>query len=313
MSRLDDRKTEGIVFNIQKYSVHDGPGIRTIAFLKGCHLHCRWCCNPESQLHEPQLAFNKKRCIGLDKCQHCLEVCTRGALVREEDDSLRIDRSLCKGCSMPCAEACVADALNIYGEKKTVDEVLKVIEEDAPFYARSGGGMTLSGGEPFLQADFALALLREARARYIRTCVETCGLADQNVMLEGAKFLNFILFDIKNMDPEKHREWTGHTNEKILENFRAVCEEVPDKTVRARTPIIPGFNDNARAVEAIAEFLEPFGSHVQYEMLPYHKFVREKYFYLGRDYAMGDAELNKKKFAALQGVARKILGDRFIS
>lgn len=118
MSRLDDRKTEGIVFNIQKYSVHDGPGIRTIAFLKGCHLHCRWCCNPESQLHEPQLAFNKKRCIGLDKCQHCLEVCTRGALVREEDDSLRIDRSLCKGCSMPCAEACVADALNIYGEKR---------------------------------------------------------------------------------------------------------------------------------------------------------------------------------------------------
>ena len=117
----------------------------------------------------------------------------------------------------------------------------------------------------------------------------------------------------KNMDPEKHREWTGHTNEKILENFRAVCEEVPDKTVRARTPIIPGFNDNARAVEAIAEFLEPFGSHVQYEMLPYHKFGREKYFYLGRDYAMGDAELNKKKFAALQGVARKILGDRFIS
>ena len=115
------------------------------------------------------------------------------------------------------------------------------------------------------------------------------------------------------MDPEKHREWTGHTNEKILENFRAVCEEVPDKTVRARTPIIPGFNDNARAVEAIAEFLEPFGSHVQYEMLPYHKFGREKYFYLGRDYAMGDAELNKKKFAALQGVARKILGDRFIS
>lgn len=161
-----------------------------------------------------------------------------------------------------------------------MDEVLKVIEEDAPFYARSGGGMTLSGGEPFLQADFALALLREARARYIRTCVETCGLADQNVMLEGAKFLNFILFDIKNMDPEKHREWTGHTNEKILENFRAVCEEVPDKTVRARTPIIPGFNDNARAVEAIAEFLEPFGSHVQYEMLPYHKFGREKYFTL---------------------------------
>ena len=214
---------------------------------------------------------------------------------------------------MPCAEACVADALNIYGEKKTVDEVLKVIEEDAPFYARSGGGMTLSGGEPFLQADFALALLREARARYIRTCVETCGLADQNVMLEGAKFLNFILFDIKNMDPEKHREWTGHTNEKILENFRAVCEEVPDKTVRARTPIIPGFNDNAPAVAAIADFLEPFGSHVQYEMLPYHKFGREKYFYLGRDYAMGDAELNKKKFAALQGVARKILGDRFIS
>ena len=310
MSRFSDRKTKGLVFNIQKYSVHDGPGIRTIVFLKGCHLRCRWCSNPESQHADPQLAYNRNRCLGLDKCTHCLEVCMRGALRRTPEDTLIINRSSCVGCPMPCAEICPADGLLIYGKEQSVEDVLRVVEQDSPFYARSGGGMTISGGEPLFQKDFALALLREARARFIRTAIETCGMVEQETMLEAGKYLNYVLFDIKHMDSQIHKRKTGRGNEQILANFEAMVTTYPDKTFLCRTPVIPGFNDTPEAIEAICRFIEPFGAHVEYEMLAYHRLGTQKYEFLGRRPPMGEVTLDNALFAKLQKLAGSILGPR---
>ena len=241
MGSFEDRKATGTVFNIQKYSVHDGPGIRTIVFTKGCPLACRWCSNPESQHREPELAYNQGRCLGTDKCTRCFKACPNGALSRREDGFVAIDRSKCVGCKdMPCAEACPAQGIIVYGKPYTVAEALKVAQEDAMFYARSGGGMTISGGEPLLQSEFALNLLRLARERRVKTCIETCGLVPTDVVREAAQYLNYVLFDIKHMDPEVHKKHTGMPNDLILKNFQTLVTEFPDLPITARTPVIPG-------------------------------------------------------------------------
>ncbi len=309
MSVLEDKKKRGIVFNIQKYSVHDGPGIRTIVFLKGCPLACRWCSNPESQQREPELAYHTGRCLTFAKCTRCLQACLRGAIIREPDDTLRIDRALCEGCPKHCAEACPAQGLIVYGQERTVDDVLKVVEQDAAFYTRSSGGLTLSGGEPLMQAEYVLALLREARRRRIKTAVETCGMVPWKTMEAAAPYLNYILYDIKHMDSAMHEEHTGCPNALILDNFRKLVELVPDTPVLARTPIIPGFNDSEEAVAAIAEFLLPYPA-VRYEMLPYHRLGTQKYVFLDRTPPMADVTLGKDVMPRLVAVARGILGDR---
>jgi len=309
MSALEDKKKKGLVFNIQKYSVHDGPGIRTIVFLKGCPLSCNWCSNPESQRREPELAFNPGRCLTFSKCTRCLQACLRGAIIREADDSLRIDRALCEGCPKHCAEACPSQGLIVYGEERTVDEVLKVVEQDAAFYTRSSGGMTLSGGEPLLQADFALALLRESRRRRIKTAVETCGMVPWKTLEAASEYLNYVLYDIKHMDAGAHEAQTGRSNEIILENFRKLAELAPDRPILARTPVIPGFNDSVEAITAIAEFLRPF-PNVRYEMLPYHRLGTQKYHFLDRVPPMEEVTLDKSVMPVLIDAAREILGDR---
>ena len=208
MGSFEDRKATGTVFNIQKYSVHDGPGIRTIVFLKGCPLSCKWCSNPESQASHPQVAYNKGRCIG---CHRCIKACQHDAITVNEDGTLTLDRSKCDACkTLDCAHACPAQGMIIYGENKTVDQILKEVEKDALFYARSGGGMTLSGGEPLMHADIALPLLREARHRRIKTAVETCGCVPWETLKEAAQYLNYVLFDVKQMDSEKHRRQRAH-------------------------------------------------------------------------------------------------------
>jgi pyruvate formate lyase activating enzyme len=309
MSALEDRKKIGLVFNIQKYSVHDGPGIRTIVFLKGCPLSCDWCSNPESQRHEPELAFNPGRCLTFSKCTRCLQACLRGAIIREADDSLRVDRALCDGCPKNCAQACPSQGLIVYGEERSVDEVLRVVEQDAAFYTRSSGGMTLSGGEPLLQADFALALLREARRRRIRTAVETCGMVPWKTMAAAAEHLNYVLYDIKHMDGAVHEAQTGRSNEVILENFRRLAELHPGKPILARTPVIPGFNDSEEAIAAIAEFIRPY-PNVRYEMLPYHRLGTQKYHFLDRVPPMDDVTLDKSVMPRLIEKAVQILGER---
>jgi pyruvate formate lyase activating enzyme len=311
MNALEDKKKKGLVFNIQKYSVHDGPGIRTIVFLKGCPLSCRWCSNPESQRREPELAFNPGRCLTFSKCTRCLQACLRGAIIREADDSLRIDRALCDGCPKNCAQACPSQGLIVYGEERSVDDVLKVVEQDAAFYTRSSGGMTLSGGEPLLQADFALALLREARRRRIKTAVETCGMVPWKTMEAAAQYLNYVLYDIKHMDSAVHQEQTGRPNEAILDNFRQLAGLVPETPILARTPVIPGFNDSEEAIAAIAEFVKPY-PNVRFEMLPYHRLGTQKYLFLDRVPPMEEVTLDKSVMPKLIGTAKNILGERVV-
>lgn len=308
MSSLADRKQTGLIFNIQKYSVHDGPGIRTLVFFKGCPLRCEWCSNPESQSFEPQIAYNENKCLTFAKCMRCAEVCTAGALSIREDDKIRIDYGVCCGGCQDCAAQCPSGALQVFGEKQSVDDVLKVVEQDAIFYARSGGGMTVSGGEPLAQPAFLHALLREARRRRIKTAIETSGYAPYEALSEACKSLNSVMYDIKHMDPEMHKKHTGVSNERILENFDKMCAEFPDLPILARTPVVPGFNDNEEAIRAIAEFVKG-RPNVKYEMLPYHRLGTQKYQQIGKVNPMGDVTLSDETFSALRGVAAAILGE----
>lgn len=305
----DDLAQKGMVFNVQKYSVHDGPGIRTIVFLKGCSLRCRWCSNPESQNTMPELAWNQGRCIGLEKCGHCLTACERGALSPDSQDKPQLQREKCGDCGHICADACPSQGLLVYGRERTVGDVLDAVEQDMAFYTRSGGGMTLSGGEPLLQKNFAVALLRQARQRRLKTAVETCGMVPEENIREAAPWLSFALFDLKHADSDTHKAHTGAGNERILDNFRILAEEFPQLPMRARTPVIPGFNDSPEAISAIARLIEPHG-RVEYELLPYHRLGTQKYHFLHREPPMGDVTLEKSLMPELQKAAQDILGSR---
>ncbi|AEG58762.1 (2S)-3-sulfopropanediol dehydratase activating enzyme [Desulforamulus ruminis] len=296
-----DKNKYGIVFNIQRYSVHDGPGIRTIVFLKGCPLHCRWCANPESQSLQPELAYNDHKCIGIQECGYCLKACTTGA-IREKDDKIVIDREGCNHCGQ-CAEICPSRALNMYGKTMSVDEVLNLVEQDSSFYSRSGGGITLSGGEPLVQSEFAAALLKEAKKRRMNTAIETCGYADWDRLERVCEYTDTVLYDIKCIDRAKHKEYTGVDNEIILENFKRLCERFPDKSILVRTPVIPGFNDSEGDIGAIVEFIKGY-PNVKYELLAYHRLGEPKYTYIGKDYTLkGMAPMQEERMAALKRLA----------
>jgi pyruvate formate lyase activating enzyme len=292
-------KKSGLVFNIQKFSVHDGPGIRTLVFLKACPLRCRWCSNPESQNAAPELAYNPGRCLGLSKCVYCVEACAPNAVSRGKDDKLRIDRTRCRDCTRPCVDACPAKALITYGMTRTVEDVLKHVEEDALFYTRSSGGMTLSGGEPLAQKEFALALLREAKKRRINTSMETCGHTAWETLREACSLLHSLMFDIKHLDPLRHKEETGVAPKRILGNFTKMMEKFPNLQVLVRTPVIPAFNDSEEALLPIAALVNRY-PNAGYELLPYHRLGTQKYLFLQKDSPMGDVHLPTDLFLRLQ-------------
>jgi len=310
MDGIDDNDIAGLVFNIQKYSVHDGPGIRTIVFLKGCPLHCRWCSNPESQAFQPELAFNPGRCLGFDQCQRCLKACPHGA-IGEKDGQPVFDRARCAGCERHCVEACPAMGVIAYGQIKTVGEVMRVVEQDGQFYARSRGGMTLSGGEPLAQPDFALALLREARRRRIGTAMETCGHVPWPTLEAAAPLLDAVMFDVKSLNAERHKECTGRVPDQALANLRRLAAEFPGVQLHVRTPIIPGFNDSEADVAAICDFVADLPG-ATYEMLRYHRLGTQKYQFLGREAPMGEAQLSDATFTTLVDLAKKRLGGRYV-
>lgn len=278
-----DKQQTGTVFNVQKFSVHDGEGIRTLVFLKGCPLHCPWCSNPESQRREPERAYNPTRCLTAEVCGRCAKACPTGAL-SVVGGLIRFDRAACAGCNA-CVRACPTGAQSVYGEVMSVDDILKRVEEDAVFYSRSGGGLTLSGGEALAQPDFAAALLREAKARRIHTALETCGHCSVEALERACRLLDELIFDIKSLDSERHKAFTGVGNKRILENIRFVFERFPDLPVLVRTPVIPGFNDTEEDILRIREML-PKRSGVRYEALTYHRMGQPKYGYLGRPYPL---------------------------
>ncbi|WP_347490288.1 glycyl-radical enzyme activating protein [Desulfoscipio sp. XC116] len=303
---LDNRKV-GTVFNIQKFSVHDGPGIRTIVFLKGCPLICAWCSNPESQSFAPELAWSASRCMG---CHLCKESCPRQAISLGEHGEIKINRDLCKKC-FKCTDLCPTTALRVFGQQMSVEEVLHEVEADNAFYRRSKGGMTLSGGEALQQGDYAVNLLKEAKRRGIRTAVETCGFVQWSVLEEACHYLDTVIYDIKCLDSAKHKQHTTVGNELILSNFKEMCSRFPYLRVIARTPIIPGFNDTEEDVLGIINFIEPF-SNVNYELLPYHRLGEPKYISLEREYLMGDVKLNEETFKKLKVLAKHRLGQRSV-
>jgi len=303
MSSLLDKKQSGTVFSVQKFSVHDGPGIRTIAFLKGCPLLCRWCSNPESHSFQRELAYNRNKCIGFDKCNRCLEKCEPGSITKGDDGKVNINHDLAKE-SLFLADECPANAIIVYGETKSVEDVLKRVEEDDLFYSRSGGGMTLSGGEPFAQPDFAFSLLREARLRRINTAVETCGACKWETLEKCLPFVNTLMFDVKSMNEVKHIELTNYSNKSILENLVKLKETFPNLDVRVRTPVIPGFNDTRDDIAAIIDFVSSLpGKKCEYEILGFHRMGQPKYNNLGKDYPYTDAKLDDALFAELKEMA----------
>jgi pyruvate formate lyase activating enzyme len=264
----------GIVFDIKRFAVHDGPGIRTTVFLKGCPLRCEWCHNPESQALKPVLAQFRRNCIG---CGKCLVNCPQGGL-SHGDDGIVIDRHRCLGCGS-CARVCYAEALVVRGREMAVGEVMVEVEKDRPFYDNSGGGLTLSGGEPLFQPDFALALLQAAKGGGLHTCLDTCGYASWAVLEQVLPFVDMVLYDLKGVDPSLHRQHTGRPNSLILANLRALVSEGKDLMVRM--PLIPGYNDGPEAIQAVAEFVADLDPVPPLEILPYHQLGESKYEALG--------------------------------
>ncbi len=274
---------KGMIFDIQHYAVHDGPGIRTIVYFKGCPLRCRWCANPESQNPGPELWHRSMRC---QSCGRCLAVCPHQAVsLAETESGPTFDRARCAGCTdRPCVEICLEDALRAVGRRMSVEEVMAPVAADASFYRNSGGGVTFSGGEPLSQPGFLLELLESCRKKGIHTAVETCGHAQPATMLEVEPLTDLFLYDVKVMDPVRHKRLTGVDNRLILENLKTLCAAAADR-VTIRVPLIPECTDDADNLEAIAEMAVSLGVR-RVDLEPYHALGTDKYRGLGRQYAL---------------------------
>ncbi len=273
----DQNKNSGLIFNIQRYSLQDGPGIRTTVFLKGCPLRCWWCSNPESVNPYPEIMTSDMKCM---KCRQCIEACPLEA-IQVVDDMRRIDRDKCDLC-LKCAGVCPTGAIEKIGKYMTPEETLKVIEKDKPFYDNSGGGVTFSGGEPLVQWQFLLEICKLCKERDISTVLDTTGYARWEIMEQVLEYVDLVLYDIKHLDPLKHIEATGVSNEIILENIKKTANKV---RTWLRIPVIPGFNDSADFFNDLIEFSK--GLNVEkISLLPCHTWGEPKYDRLGRAYAL---------------------------
>jgi pyruvate formate lyase activating enzyme len=268
---------EGVVFNIMRFSLHDGPGIRTTVFLKGCPLRCRWCHNPESQSFKPQILYFDERCI---LCGDCAQACSHGAL--QVDQQLHHHAELCKNCGA-CVEACNSGARQYTGSRMKVAEVMTEVLKDQLFFDESGGGVTISGGEPLQQPAFVEALLAACKARRIRTVLDTCGFADPDVVRRVSEHVDRFFYDLKLMDSEKHRQYTGVKNELILQNLKMLAEQ--GSAITVRVPVIPGVNDDSENFDAMAGYLSELGLR-EIDLLPYHELGGGKYRRLHLDCGM---------------------------
>jgi pyruvate formate lyase activating enzyme len=287
----------GLIFDVQRFSIHDGGGIRTLVFLKGCPLRCLWCCNPESQRGQPELMLFPARCIG---CGRCLEACPQGAVVAGGQGTFLTDRALCVACGT-CAETCPANARALRGRSVTVEELLREVERDRVFYSTSGGGVTVSGGEPLLQAAFVAAFLRACKSRAIDTAVETCGHVAWSDLALVLPYVDAFLYDVKHLDSTAHRRLTGVGNELILANLRHLAKEGVPTIIRM--PLVPGANTDAESVRAVAQLARKV-SAVELHLLPYHRFGEAKYSTLGRGYPLdGVAPLSAEAVEALREIA----------
>lgn len=286
----------GTVFNIQRFSVADGPGIRTTVFLKGCNLRCYWCHNPESWDAGRSMEAFPERCIG---CGKCVEACRHGAR-SIEGGSLRFDRTVCQRCGV-CAEVCVADAVRSIGSEMSVQEVLAEIERDAPFFLQSGGGVTISGGEPLLQSEFVLELLSGCGARGVSSALDTAGHVAWPTLSAAARATDLVLYDVKALDSALHRIGTGVSNSVILSNLERLGQgRTP---IWIRVPLVPGFNDTESEVSAIASFCAKLPAVQRIEILAYHRLGAGKRRRLGLEPGWDPEPPGEDALARLAGVA----------
>lgn len=282
------------IFNIQKYNIYDGPGVRTLIFFQGCPLRCKWCANPEGLVKKHRVMFKKNMCVD---CGACVSVCSVGIhsisqITQEHKVSREID---CIGC-MKCVDACYKSALSIVGETKSISELLEIIEEDREFYDISGGGVTLGGGEVLMQPEAALSLLMACKQEGINTAIETCGYASKETVLKVAEFTDLFLFDIKHINSDKHFQLTGVRNEQIIENLKTLIHN--RYNVQIRMPLLKGVNDSQEDIENTVKLLMPYKDYKNFkgiDLLPYHKMGVNKYNQLGMEYPIeGDPSLSNE-------------------
>lgn len=265
-----------MIFNIQKCSIHDGNGLRTLVFFKGCPLQCKWCANPESQSYSAEIMNSPAKCVG---CGLCRTVCPKSAIL--EDGT--IDRTLCNKC-MKCVDICYAESKKTVGREYTIEELYKEIEKDKQFYKLYGGGVTFSGGEPLTYGPYLKQIARKCHENGISVVVESCGYADYHSFSGALPYIDSMFMDVKQIDTQRHQELTGVGNELILENIRKISEYGIPVTIR--TPIVPGMTDSEENIKGIAEFVAGLSSVKEYELLAYHNFGEAKYTALGREYAL---------------------------
>lgn len=273
----------GIVFDIQKFSVHDGPGIRTTVFLKGCNIRCLWCHNPESFTVLPQLSYSRTKCVS---CGACVRVCPTG-VHRITAAGHQVDFSRCKACGA-CIEECPEQCLKIFGREMSAEEVLTEVLKDKVYYESSGGGVTVSGGEPTVQFEFLMELLRLCKEAGLHTCVETNGVVTEEKFREMAALVDLFLLDYKATGSQQHKELTGHTNEKVLENLRYLADI--GKAVILRCPVIPGLNDTEEHFQTIREWKHRYPNIDHVEIMAYHSLGKSKWDSLGKDYSLKEME-----------------------
>lgn len=290
---------KGLITSIQRLSIHDGPGIRSTVFLKGCNMRCDWCHNPETHLPTPQLQYIAGKCIC---CAHCLSSCPEGALT-VKDNRIWIDRSACTVCGS-CAEACTSGALSLVGESLTPEELMERISKDELFIRNSGGGVTLSGGEPTLQAAFCRRVLELCVEKDYPTAIETNLACTEEVLDSLIPFVGLWFCDLKMADPQKHRHYTGLGNERIIHNLHYLSEK--KVTLVVRTPIIPGVNDNTKEMEGLCSILRPLNLK-HYELLPFHSLGFYKWINLGMNNPMERVgDLAKDRLNELTELARSL-------
>ena len=269
---------KGKIFDIQKFCINDGPGIRTTVFLKGCPLKCAWCHNPESQSGNPQLAYDAGKCLG---CGRCAAVCPHGCH-SFSNGVHSFNRSKCAGCGKCIDTSC--PALSFYGSVADSDEIIVDVLKDKVFYETSGGGITISGGEPLAQSDFCVDLLKKAKEQGLHTCIETSGFASAETIEKTLPFVDIYLFDCKETDPENHKKYIGQDNAVILKNLRMISQS--GGKIILRCPIIPGVNDRAEHFSGIAKLAEELDGVSEIQIEPYHNLGKGKYSALGMEYSL---------------------------
>jgi pyruvate formate lyase activating enzyme len=283
---------KGNVLRFEKTSIHDGQGLRTVIYLKGCPAKCIWCSTPESQKSEPELGFIKSKCNG---CGDCISVCPTAAISIDKDDRIAIDREKCNGC-YKCVDKCMMDAFVEYGQTMTIDEVVREVAKDEIFYFHSNGGVTLSGGEVMMQPDFAADILKECKMLGINTAIETSLIADFGSLAKVLPWVDTVFVDIKMMNEEDHEKYVGVRNKLILENILAIDKSEYRFDLIIRVPFIQGVNDTDENMKMTASFCSHLSKLKEIEILPYHRFGVETYSNLDEEYPLGELKIPDKEY-----------------